>query len=191
MDTTTDTAPAMEEPVAMPVGPSISSVTVADITHNSARIDINSDELVQGYVEYGTSEQYGMSTPLTSEFSTSPSFLLENLSSETLYHFRVIAMDSAGNVTITSDETFTTLATPTSPPPTTATTTSSGTGTTTPTTATTTTTTTDSSTPPSSLSTRFPLLQQLFLGQLRNQPHRIFNMARQPHTLFLSATTKG
>lgn len=111
MDTTaTDTtAPEMS-------GPAISNVAVTDITDTSARIDINSDELVQGYVEYGESGQYGMSTPLTSEFSTSPSFLLENLTPETLYHYRVIVMDSAGNVTITGDETFTTLTTPVPPP---------------------------------------------------------------------------
>ncbi|TSD06307.1 MAG: hypothetical protein Greene07147_166 [Parcubacteria group bacterium Greene0714_7] len=104
----------MTAPVApeMPAGPSISSVSVTDITNTSARIDINSDEVVQGYVEYGTSREYGMSTPLTSEFSTSPSFLLENLSPETLYHYRVIVMDSSGTATITGDETFTTLATP-------------------------------------------------------------------------------
>ena len=97
---------------AMPAEPSISNVTVTDITDTSARIDIDSDEVVQGYVEYGTTEQYGMSTPLSSEFSTSPSFLLENLSPETLYHYRVIVMDSAGNAAITTDKTFTTLATP-------------------------------------------------------------------------------
>ncbi len=102
------TTPQMD----MPAGPSISNVSVKNITDTSAEIDVNSDELVQGYVEYGTSEQYGMSTPLTAEFSTSPSFILENLSPETLYHYRVVVMDSAGNVAITGDETFTTFATP-------------------------------------------------------------------------------
>ena len=107
------TPPPMEETTApMPVPPSISSVSVTDITDTSARIDVNSDEVVQGYVEYGTSEQYGMSTPLTSEFSTSPSFKLTNLSPEMGYHYRVIVMDSSGTAAITGDETFTTLATP-------------------------------------------------------------------------------
>ena len=117
--TTTDTStPAMEDAtLAMPEGPSISNVFVTDITDTSARVDVNSDELVQGYVEYGTSEQYGMSTPLTSEFSTSPSFFLENLTPETLYHYRVVVVDSAGNAAITGDETFTTLATPVEPEP--------------------------------------------------------------------------
>ena len=91
------------------VGPSISSVGVTNITATSAEIDVVSDEMVQGYVEYGPSDQYGMSTPLTAEFSTSPTFILENLSPETTYHYRVIVMDSAGNVAITGDETFTTL----------------------------------------------------------------------------------
>ena len=119
MDMTSTDAPTSEteETVpAMPTGPSVSNISVTDITDTSARVDINSDELVQGYVEYGTSEQYGMSTPLTSEFSTSPSFILQNLSPETLYHYRVIVMDSSGNAAITADETFTTLATPTSEP---------------------------------------------------------------------------
>ena len=126
MDMNSDVSPAM------PAGPSISNVSVTDITDKSARVDINSDELVQGYVEYGTSEQYGMSTPLTSEFSTSPSFMLKNLWPETLYHYRVVVVDSAGNAAVTSDETFTTLATPVvftepekSPPADTSTTTSS------------------------------------------------------------------
>ncbi len=120
----TDTAPTTEEMTPpteetapeIPAGPSISSVSVTDITDTSARIDVNSDEMVQGYVEYGTDEQYGMSTPLTSEFSTSPSFLLENLSPEMLYHYRVVVVDSAGTAAITGDETFTTLATSESKP---------------------------------------------------------------------------
>jgi hypothetical protein len=114
-DTTTDTTPpATEEmaPPAAPVGPSISSISVTNITDTSAEIDVNSDEMVQGYVEYGTTEQYGASTPLSSEFTTSPSFLLENLMPETLYHYRVVVVDSAGTAAITGDETFTTLATP-------------------------------------------------------------------------------
>lgn len=107
------------------LGPSISNVVITDITDTSARIDIDSDEMVQGYVEYGTTEQYGVSTPLTSEFSTSPSFALENLAPETLYHYRVVIMDSAGNVAITGDETFTTLTPPEQAPITNATTTTS------------------------------------------------------------------
>ena len=115
------TPPAMEEMTpAAPVGPSISSVSVTNITDTSAEIDVNSDEMVQGYVEYGTTEQYGASTPLTSEFTTSPTFVLENLMPETLYHYRVVVVDSAGTAAITGDETFTTLATPepVAPPPT-------------------------------------------------------------------------
>lgn len=117
--TTADTAEVSppDDEVAMPVGPSIGSVSVTDITDTSARIDVDSDEMVQGYVEYGTTEQYGMSTPLSSEFSVSPSFVLENLTPETLYHYRVIVMDSGGNAAITNDETFTTLATPEEPAP--------------------------------------------------------------------------
>lgn len=133
------TAPAVPE---MSVGPSLSSITVTDITDTSARIDVNSDEVTQGYVEYGTSEQYGMSTPLTSEFSTSPSFLLENLTPETVYHYRVIVMDSSGAATITGDETFTTLATPSPEPESESPPRNTGTATTT-----TTTTTTTSSAP--------------------------------------------
>lgn len=113
---TTDTSgDAIDTAPAMPEGPSISDVTVTDITDKSARVDAHSDEMVQGYVEYGTTEQYGHSTPLTSEFSTSPSFLLEPLNPETLYHYRVIVMDSSGSAAITADKTFTTLATPQEP----------------------------------------------------------------------------
>ena len=108
-----DTAPSTEmTPDTEMPGPSISRVSVTDITDTSARVDVDSDEMVQGYVEYGTTEQYGMSTPLTSEFTTNPEFLLENLTPETLYHYRVIVMDSSGGAAITTDETFTTL-----PPP--------------------------------------------------------------------------
>ena len=160
--------PAMETTAPpMPVGPSISDISVTNITDTSAEIDVTSDEVVQGYVEYGTTEQYGASTPLTSEFSTSPSFVLSNLSPETLYHYRVIIMDSSGSAAITGDETFTTLATPapepeqpptqttdstsspqatTTPPTSTATSTSSGSGTST---ATTTSSTSVATTTPS------------------------------------------
>ena len=98
-------------------GPSVSSVRVVDITDTTARVEVNSDELVQGYVEYGTTEAYGMSTPLSSEFSASPSFLLEGLTPSTTYHYRAVIMDSSGNAALTADSTFATLAPPAEPEP--------------------------------------------------------------------------
>ena len=154
------TAPPEDMTPAMPEGPAVGNVSVTDITDTSARIEVNSDEVVQGYVEYGTTEQYGMSTPLTSEFSTSPSFVLENLTPETLYHYRVIVMDAGGNATITADETFTTLATPEEPAPppsqNPATTTSPNSNTATTTTPTNTATTTTTHTPTASTTPEAP-----------------------------------
>lgn len=113
MDTTT--APVDEETPEMPAdtAPVISSASVSDVKHDGATITLASDEPVQAYLEYGTSVAYGMSTPITSEFSTTPSFVLSNLLSDTVYHFRVMAVDASGNTTITADETFKTLVAPT------------------------------------------------------------------------------
>lgn len=114
--TATTSTPEME---AMPVEEpaTISSATVSDITDTSATITVMADKMVQAYLEYGTSASYGMSTPLSAEFSDSPAFLLSGLLSETVYHFRIIAADASGNMTITNDETFKTLAPPAPPAP--------------------------------------------------------------------------
>lgn len=105
--TTTETMPTPPAETT----PSISDITVSDITDSSAWINVESDELVVAYLEYGTTSNYGASTPLTSEHSVSPSFHLTGLLSNTTYHFRVIAMNASGGATITADETFTTLVT--------------------------------------------------------------------------------
>ena len=116
----TMTEPTMEEPAPpeAPIEepPTISSVTVSNITHESARIDVESDKLVVAYLEYGTDASYGMTTPLTAEYSASPSFELTLLLSQTTYHFRVIAMNASGSAVVTTDQTFTTLAAPVSEP---------------------------------------------------------------------------
>ncbi len=151
MDTTTPDTSTTDTATEMPAGPTVSNARVTNITDTTAEVDIDTDEMVQGYVEYGKDTTYGMSTPLTAEFTASPMFYLSGLTPETLYHYRVIVMDTAGNAAITTDSTFTTLATPapqeepTTPPPTTSTTTSSTTTTPPPSTA----TTTQTSTPPS------------------------------------------
>ncbi len=108
-------ATAAEPEVADEVSPTISNITISDITTSGASISFTADEPVRARLEYGVSPSYGSSLPFTEEYADTHTFSLTGLAEGTEYHFRIIAEDSAGNTTTTFDETFTTLAP--EPPP--------------------------------------------------------------------------
>lgn len=94
--------------------PVISSVSAGSITSSAASISWTTDEQADTQVEYGTTSSYGQTTTLNSSLSTSHSATLSSLSSSTLYHYRVKSRDGSGNLSVSTDNTFTT----TSPLPT-------------------------------------------------------------------------
>ena len=95
--TTPDTAPPVL--VQMP-----SSVNV---THKSAVIRWETDEPTDGVIEFGTTPDFG-STEARTSLSTKHNIPLTGLEPGTLYYFRILSNDAAGNETVSDTYTFTT-----------------------------------------------------------------------------------
>jgi len=87
--------------------PTISGVASSNVGSVSASIGWTTNEPATGTVEYGTTTSYGSSTA-ASTLATGQSVTLLGLSCSTTYHYRVTAMDAAGNRSVSSDYTFTT-----------------------------------------------------------------------------------
>lgn len=98
-NTTVDTTP-----------PIISSITSSSITSSSVTITWTTNEAADSQIDYGLTSSYGSQTTLNSTLTTSHSQSLSSLSASTLYHYRVRSKDSAGNLALSSDNTFTTAA---------------------------------------------------------------------------------
>ena len=96
-------------------GPAISAMTAGSITGSGATITWTTSEVSDSQVEYGTSTAYGSVTTLNTSMVTSHSVGITGLSGSTLYHFRVLSRDAAGNHTTSADGTFTTSADVTDP----------------------------------------------------------------------------
>jgi phosphodiesterase/alkaline phosphatase D-like protein/peptidoglycan hydrolase-like protein with peptidoglycan-binding domain len=90
--------------------PIVSVVVGASVNSTSETITWTTGEAATSQVEYGTSETYGSQTTLNSSLSLTHSQTLTGLTPETLYHYRVLSKDAAGNLTTSSDYTFTTAA---------------------------------------------------------------------------------
>jgi len=86
--------------------PEISSVAASGITINGARISWTTNEASTSQVEYGTTAEYGHTTMLNSSRQTSHAQTLSELSMDTLYHYRVMSRDAAGNLAVSDDFTF-------------------------------------------------------------------------------------
>lgn len=91
--------------------PTLSNLTVSDISDTSAKISWTTDEATTSTVYYGTSVSYGSTT--TTSSATSHSVILSGLTANTTYHYNVVFRDSAGNEEETGDNTFVTSKLPT------------------------------------------------------------------------------
>lgn len=85
--------------------PAISHLTVSDITTSSAVISWETDEPSISRVQYGLTVEYSFSTA-TSELKTNQSFLLDNLSPNATYHYRIRSQDETGNESVSTNNTF-------------------------------------------------------------------------------------
>jgi len=94
--TIVDTAPPVQSSIA-----SSSSYTTATITWTT-------DEVTDTQINYGTTTAYTATTTLASSLVTSHSQTISELKTGTTYHYRVRSTDNAGNLTVSSDQTFTT-----------------------------------------------------------------------------------
>ena len=89
--------------------PVISAIAVSGVSGAGATITWRTDEPADRQVEYGTTTSYGSQTPLETTLSTSHQVTLSGLKPATTYHFRVKSRDAAGNLAVSSNQTFTTL----------------------------------------------------------------------------------
>ncbi len=72
-------------------------------------ISWSTDEAAASTVKLGTSSAYEIGTFEDPILKTSHSILIDNLTEDTVYHYKVISEDSAGNRAESTDKTFTTL----------------------------------------------------------------------------------
>ena len=93
------------------IAPLIRDVAVVDRTGNSAIISWATNELATGKIEYGTSVDYGMATPFTADSTMISRQTVENLQPGTLYRYRVVAKDEAGNESFSGGGSFSTIST--------------------------------------------------------------------------------
>ena len=88
--------------------PTLSSITVTSIAENNATINWDTSEQATSQVEYGKTSSYGSTTTLNSTFIDSHSQKISNLESDTAYHYRVKSKDPNGNLSVSTDRSFTT-----------------------------------------------------------------------------------
>lgn len=91
--------------------PVISGIAGSNITRNSASITWVTNEASDSQVEYGTSTAYG-SSALDSDLVTNHQISLNDLDPNTIYHYRVMSQDPAGNLAVSGDFTFRTAVAP-------------------------------------------------------------------------------
>lgn len=90
--------------------PVISAVSVSDVTSDGATISWTTDEPSTSQVEYGVTTSSLSS--LNATMVTSHTVILTDLSSDTTYNFKVRSNDASGNLAVSNEYIFTTLAAP-------------------------------------------------------------------------------
>ncbi|MBI3804989.1 MAG: fibronectin type III domain-containing protein [Nitrospirae bacterium] len=88
--------------------PVLSGIGTTGITSGGATVGWTTNEPATTQVEYGATATYGLLSTLNSTLATSHSVALTGLSASTVYHYRVISRDGAGNIATSGDNTFTT-----------------------------------------------------------------------------------
>lgn len=88
--------------------PNISNISVTDIKADTATINWKTDKSSNGFVEHGLTSSYGR-TLGNYDSTLMHNVLLDSLEPSTVYHFSVLSGDSSGNLSRSSDQTFTTL----------------------------------------------------------------------------------
>ncbi|MDP3544235.1 MAG: Ig-like domain-containing protein [Elusimicrobiota bacterium] len=90
------------------VPPAIDAVSASGVGADGAYIRWTTSEPADSRVEYGMTEEYGESTPLSSSRVLERGVALTGLASEALYHYRVWSRDAAGLVAVSPDHVFAT-----------------------------------------------------------------------------------
>jgi len=99
------TTPTLAATYTPPVNPVINQFRVQDAALGVLTVLWWTDRPTTGRLEYGLTDQYGLSTPWTEGLTTSNQASVTGLpGAETMYHFRIRVKDAAGNETVTDDE---------------------------------------------------------------------------------------
>jgi phosphodiesterase/alkaline phosphatase D-like protein len=96
--------------------PPVISGAQATAAATSATVTWNTNEPANGQVEYGLTAGYGSLSTLVTALTAGHSIGLSGLTSATMYHYRIRTRDASGNLALSSDLTFTTGISDTTPP---------------------------------------------------------------------------
>lgn len=88
------------------VPPTISDLTISDITSTSVKVSWTTDKVATSVVDYGATSDYGL-TKNDAALSTSHGVTVDGLTANTVYHYRVTSVDDHSNTTSTADNTLT------------------------------------------------------------------------------------
>jgi len=89
------------------IAPSISDISIDQISSESAYVSWLTDEDASAFIEYGVSEDYGK-TVGSWEMGLEHEVILENLLPGVEYYFRILSSDDSGNVGESENQIFTT-----------------------------------------------------------------------------------
>ncbi len=92
--------------------PIISSAATST-TASTASITWNTDEAASSSASYGLTTSYG--SVASSTGTTTHAVSISGLSASTVYHYRILAVDASGNISTSTDATFTTAASAAAP----------------------------------------------------------------------------
>jgi hypothetical protein len=90
--------------------PKVTAVSAGTPAAGSATVTWTTDEPASSQVEYGATTAYGSTSALDSTLTAGHSVVLTGLTANSIYHFRVLSRDAAGNLAASADATFTTAA---------------------------------------------------------------------------------
>jgi hypothetical protein len=88
--------------------PSIMDVATSNLAESGITVAWTTSEAADTQIEYGTSTDYGFTSPLNSSLVASHTVNISGLEAATTYHFRVHSRDAAGNLALSGDYYFTT-----------------------------------------------------------------------------------
>jgi chitodextrinase len=87
------------------VQPVISDIDITNIMTGSALVTWKTDKETSSKIEYGTTTSYG-GTVSSDSMGKSHRTVLSGLSADTVYHFKITAIDGRGNAAVSIDTTF-------------------------------------------------------------------------------------
>src|SRR5438876_1121399 len=102
--------------VSPPTTVDFGSVLVSAVTLSGAALTWTTNEPADSQVEYGLTTSYGSATTVNASLVTAHVVTFSGLATGTTYHYRVKSKDAAGNLAMSGDFTFATLAPDTTPP---------------------------------------------------------------------------